>query len=101
MKNTHIKKQKHLGKALRSAMQLLRTRRPRVVSEYRGNGQGCCPWRPTARGKSHLRHLLWYVHSCPYASHLENRDDNNSIYLMGVLGGLNESILHRMTPSTE
>ena len=36
-----------------------------------------------------------------YASHLENRDDNNSIYLTGVWGGLNESMLHRMTPSTE
>src|SRR5574337_67137 len=96
-----MKKRTHRGKALCSAMELLRTRRPHVVSEYRANGQGRWPWRPTACGKSHLCHLLWYVHSCPYASHLENRDDNSSTYLVGVLGGLHESILHRMMPSTE
>ena len=78
IKNTQIKKRTHLGKALCSATELLGTRRPHAVSEYRGKGQGRWPWRPTACGKSHHCHLLRYVHSCPYASHLENRDDNNS-----------------------
>lgn len=65
-----MKKRTHRGKALCSAMELLRTRRPHVVSEYRANGQGRWPWRPTAVASpifatycgmftAALMHLIW------------------------------------------
>lgn len=73
---------------------------PHAVSEYRGKGQGHWPWRPTA---------LWQVPSLPLTvvcshalMHLIWKIEMTIIVLpRGVLGGLHESILHRMMPSTE